>query len=81
MPQFVIAAASRGRNFGGSKGALYRETLQATGCYMGRVVIATTGFAPMPPFHLPGYPGGMIPTAIGCVFQGMAESINPMWDF
>jgi putative transposase len=34
---------------GGSKGARYRETLQATGFYVGRVVIATTEFAPMPP--------------------------------
>jgi len=42
------------------KGALYRETLQATGSYMGRVVIATAEFAPMPPLHLPGYPGGLI---------------------
>jgi hypothetical protein len=50
-------AASRRRSFGGSKGALYRETLQATGCYVGRVVIATAEFAPMPP-SVPGYPGG-----------------------
>jgi hypothetical protein len=56
MPQFVIAA-SRRRSFGGSKGALYRETLQATGCYVGRIVIATAEFAPMPP-SIPGYPGG-----------------------
>jgi hypothetical protein len=47
------------------KGALYRETLQATGCYVGRIVIATAEFAPMPPLPLPGYPGGLIPTAIG----------------
>ena len=53
----------------GSKGALYRETLQATGFYVGRIVIATVGFAPMPPFRLPGYPGGIIPTAIGWVFK------------
>lgn len=46
MPQFAISAAS---SFGGSKGALYRETLQATGFYVGRVFIATTEFAPMPP--------------------------------
>jgi hypothetical protein len=56
MPQFALAASQR-RSFGGSKGALYRETLQATGCYVGRVVIATAGFAPMPP-SVPGYPGG-----------------------
>ena len=52
-----------------SKGALYRETLQATGCYVGRNVIATAEFAPMPPLHLPGYPGGFIPTAIGMRFR------------
>lgn len=56
MPQFAIAA-SRRWSFGGSKGALYRETLQATGFDMGRVVIAPAGFAPMPP-SVPGYPGG-----------------------
>jgi hypothetical protein len=57
MTQFAIAAYRR-RCFGGSKGALYRETLQATGCYVGRIVIATAGFAPMPPRYLAGYPGG-----------------------
>ena len=62
-----------------AKSALYRETLQATGCYVGRVVIATAEFAPIPPFHLPGYPGGFIPTAIGMRFRGMTESIGPMW--
>ena len=66
MSQFAIAALQR-RNFGGSKGALYRETLHATGFYMGRVVIATAEFAPMPP-SIPGYPGGHIPTAIGMRF-------------
>ena len=50
MSQFVIAALRR-RSFGGSKGALYRETLQATGFHMGRVVIATAEFAPMPPLY------------------------------
>ena len=69
MPQFAIVAACWRRSFGGSKGALYRETLQATGFYMGRVVIATAGFAPMPPSALPGYPGGIIPTAIGMRFR------------
>jgi len=57
MRQPAIAACRR-RSLGGSKGALYRETLQATGFYGGRVVIATAEFAPMPPFRLPGYPGG-----------------------
>jgi hypothetical protein len=67
MSQFVIAALRR-RSFGGSKGALYRETLQATGFYVGRIVIATAEFAPMPPF-VPGYPGGLIPMAIGMRFR------------
>jgi hypothetical protein len=44
----------------GSKGALYRETLQATGFHVGRVVIATAEFTPMPPF-VPGYPGAFNP--------------------
>jgi hypothetical protein len=55
MSQFVIAACRR-RSCGGSKGALYRETLQATGCYEGRVVIATAEFAPMPPSTFTGLP-------------------------
>jgi hypothetical protein len=55
MSHFAIASCRR--SYGGSKGALYRETLQATGFYVGRVVIATAGFAPMPP-SVPGYPGG-----------------------
>ena len=67
MPRFAIAAYRR-RSFGGSKGALYRETLQATGFYVGRVVIATAEFAPMLP-PLPGYPGGLNPTAIGMRFR------------
>jgi len=46
---------------------------------VGRVVIATAEFAPIPPFHLPVYPGGFIPTAIGMRFRGMTESIGPMW--
>ena len=68
MSQFAIAAR-RGRSFGRSKGALYRETLQATGFHVGRIVIATAGFAPMLPSALPGYPGGIIPTAIGMRFR------------
>ena len=57
MSQFTLAAYRR-RRLGGGRGALYRETLQATGCYVGRIVIATAEFAPMPPLVLPGYPGG-----------------------
>ncbi len=53
---------------GGSKGALYRETRQATGSYVVRIVIATAEFAPMPP-HWPGYPGGLILTAIRMRFS------------
>jgi hypothetical protein len=34
-----------------------------------RIVIAIAEFAPMPPFHVPGYPGGFIPTAIGMRFR------------
>lgn len=37
MSQFTLAACQR-RRLGGGKGALYRETLQATGFYVGRVV-------------------------------------------
>jgi len=57
MRQGAIAAC-RHHSLSGSKGALYRETPQATGFYVGRVVIATAEFAPMPPSYLPGYPGG-----------------------
>ena len=44
MPQFAIITCGPD----GSKGALCREALQATGCYVGRIVIATAGLAPMP---------------------------------
>jgi hypothetical protein len=85
MSQFAVAACRQHR-FDGSKGALYRETLQATGFHVGRVVIATAKFAPMPP-PTPGYPGGFIPTAIGTRFRrhdgiyqsdvGFFENLNP----
>ena len=52
----------------GGKGALYRETLQATGFHMGRVVIASAEFAPMPPF-IPGYPGGSFRRPSDCVSE------------
>jgi hypothetical protein len=68
MLKFTLAAFSAAVSEGG-KGALYRETLQATGCYVGRVVIATAAFAPIPPFHLPVYPGGSIRRPSGCVFE------------
>jgi len=51
-----------------AKAPFTRETLQATGFYVGRIVIATAEFAPMPPF-VPGYPGGLIPMAIGMRFR------------
>jgi hypothetical protein len=53
MPQFAIAACQQ---FWRKQSALYRETLQATGFYVGRVVIATTEFAPMLPL-LPDHSG------------------------
>jgi hypothetical protein len=62
-PPVSVAVLEKG------KGALYRETLQATGCYVGWIVIATAEFAPMPPLRIPGYPGGLIPMAIGMRFR------------
>ncbi len=56
MSQFVLKAPVRAAALEEGQGALSRETLQATGFYMGRVVIATAEFAPMPPLHLPGLP-------------------------
>src|SRR5215831_10890016 len=80
MSQFVLKAPVRAAALEEGKGALYRETLQATGFYLTRVVIATAEFAPMPPLHLPGYPGGIISDGHrDCVFGGMTESIGPMW--
>ena len=67
MLQFALARQRH--KFEGGEGALYRETLQATGFHVGRVVIATAGFAPTPPHDLPGYPGGITPTAIGMRFR------------
>lgn len=67
MSRFTLGACQR-RRFGAGKGALYRETLQATGCYVGRIVIATAGFAPMPPLHFSGLPRRLTPTAIGMRF-------------
>ena len=39
---------TRPRKWREVKGALYRETLQTTGFYMGRVVIVPREFAPIP---------------------------------
>jgi hypothetical protein len=87
MPPFTIANYPH-RCCGGSKGALYRETLQATGSYVVRVVIASAEFAPMPP-PLPGYPSGSILTAIRMRFwrhhgiypsdKGLLKNSNPSW--
>jgi hypothetical protein len=87
MPQFAVVTSPH-RHCGGSKGALYRETLQATGSYVVRIVIASAEFAPMPP-RLPGYPGGQFPTAIGMRFLrhrgiyqsdvGLCKNPNPSW--
>jgi len=55
----------------------YRETLQTTGFYVGRIVIVTREFAsiPSPPPRClrkqRSFPD--------CVFSGIAESIGPMW--
>ena len=85
--QFAIVAPPQ-RNCGGSKGAPYGETLQATGCYVVRIVIAPAEFAPMPP-RVPGYPGGLCPTAIGMRFfrhggiyqsdVGFCPNPSPSW--
>src|ERR1043166_6390839 len=69
MSPFIFNPPVRGAVLEQGKGALYRETLQATGCYVGRIVIATAEFAPMPSLPLPGYPGGLIPTAIEMRFR------------
>ena len=70
MPQFPLAARQR-LSVGGGKGALYRETLQATGCYVGRVGIARAELAPMPRFDSDGHRmrfrrhGGIYPSDAG----------------
>ena len=69
MSPFIFKPPVSGAVLEQGKGALYRETLQATGCYVGRIVIATAEFTPMPPLHVPGYPGGLTPTAIGMRFR------------
>jgi hypothetical protein len=61
------------------KVALYRETLQTTGFYVGRVVIVTREFASIssPPLRCRSF--RKTANFANCVFQGMAESIGPMW--
>src|SRR6476661_6384091 len=78
MSQFAIAAR-RGRSFGRSKGALYRETLQATGFHVGRIVIAQQDLRRcLHPLYR-ATPAVSFRRPSGCVFGGMAESIGPMW--
>jgi len=79
MSQFTLSRRSSGAVSEEGKGALYRETLQATGFYMGRVVIATAEFAPMPPPIYRATPAVSFRRPSGCVFGGMTESIGPMW--
>ncbi len=79
MSQFVLKAPVRAAALEEGQGALSRETLQATGFYMGRVVIATAEFAPMPPLHFRATPAVSFRWPSGCVFGGMTESIGPMW--
>src|SRR5215208_6970463 len=58
------------------EGARYRETLQTTGFYVGRIVIVPREFAPIPSPPRPRLPK---PQKVSeCVFGGMAESIGPM---
>ena len=59
MHSFVMDQ-QRDRRGGGDKGAHNRETLQTTGFYLGRIVIVTREFAPIP--HTPA--GLSIPMAI-----------------
>ena len=56
MSPFIFEPRVSGVVLEQGKGALYRETLQATGCYVGRIVIATAEFAPMPPSDSTGLP-------------------------
>jgi len=62
-----------------SKGAPYRETLQTTGFYVGRIVIVPREFAPIPspPLPLPQVPGtSRFPE---CVWGGM-RNLSVRWD-
>jgi hypothetical protein len=77
MSQFALVV-SRPHSLGGSKGALYRETLQATGFYGGRIVIASAEFAPMPP-SVPGYPGGPRSDGHRLRFLRHGGIFHPMW--
>src|ERR1022692_1983343 len=61
-----------------SKGALYRETLQTTGFYVGRIVIVTREFTPIPspPLRCLRFRESM--SLPGMRLERHAESIGPM---
>jgi len=61
-----------------SKGALYRETLQTTGFYMGRIVIVPREFAPIPSPPLRCHRLRELSQLPECVLGRHAESIGPM---
>jgi hypothetical protein len=44
----VVMNQARSHRGARAKGALYRETLQTTGCYVDRVVIVSKEFTPIP---------------------------------
>src|ERR1039457_1520872 len=63
-PHGMIRNVSLGCGGGAkSKGALYRETLQTTGFYVGRIVIVTREFTPIPahPTPVPRAPRAVAP--------------------
>src|SRR5260370_7639329 len=62
-----------------AKGALYRETLRTTGFYMGRIVIVTREFTPIPspPLRCPRFrESSRLPE---CVWEGM-RNLSVRWD-
>src|ERR1039457_201906 len=61
-----------------SKGALYRETLQTTGFYMGRIVIVTREFTPIPSPSLRCLRFRKSMSLPGMRLKRHAESIGPM---
>src|SRR5450759_1446247 len=61
-----------------SKGALYRETLQTTGFYVGRIVIVTREFTPIPSPPLRCLRFRESRRLPGMRLERHAESIGPM---
>src|ERR1035441_5408850 len=61
-----------------SKGALYRETLQTTGFYVGRIVIVTREFTPIPSPPLRCLRFRECRSLPGMRLGRHAESIGPM---